>query len=123
MSTVAGNVATTRLEALGLSCHIECLSDALSVDASPCKTGQKARIELLINGLEVRVLPGSPLTSPKCFTSHQFGRPPGVTADAELRTSENKTPATRSTAFLCESETVWVYTFSVVSRTASVLAG
>ena len=39
-----------------------------------------------ISGLEVRVLPGSPVTSSKCFSSHQFGRPPGVTADAELRT-------------------------------------
>ena len=28
--------------------------------------------------------------------------------------STSKTPATRSTAFLCESETVWVYKFNVV---------
>jgi len=75
---------------------------------------------LLINGLQVRVLPGSPLISPNYFYFHQFGRPPGVAAGAELSPTEsktpNKTPATRSTAFLCESETVWVYTLSVVSR-------
>jgi hypothetical protein len=40
--------------------------------------------------------PGSPLTSPKRFTFHRFDRPPGVAADSELRTSENKTLATRS---------------------------
>src|SRR5215467_11907009 len=69
-----------------------------------------------ISGLEVRVLPGSPLTSPNHFTSDQFGRPGGTVSAPGLRKFEKRTPATRSTAFLCESETVWVYTFSVVSR-------
>jgi DNA-binding transcriptional MerR regulator len=42
--------------------------------------------------------------------------PRGTAVAAELRTSENKTPATRSTASLCESGTEWVYVFSVVSK-------
>src|SRR5262249_56710777 len=50
----------------------------------------------------------------------KFRRLSGLAADAELiptkQTPPNKAPATRSTAPLCESETVWVYTFSVVSR-------
>src|SRR5215472_8380608 len=77
---------------------------------------QRHSISGVNSGLEVRVLPGSPLTSPNYFTSHQFGRPDGIAFASGLRKFEKRTPATRSTAFLCESETVWVYTFSVVSR-------
>jgi hypothetical protein len=44
-----------------------------------------------ISGLEVRVRRFT-----KRFTFHRFGRPPGVAADSELRTSENKTLATSS---------------------------
>ncbi len=57
------------------------------------------------SGLQVRVLPGSPLFSPNYFCFYQFNRHRGIASASELRTSENKTPATRSTAFLCESGT------------------
>jgi hypothetical protein len=66
---------------------------------------------LLINGLQVRVLPGSPSISPNRLCFHQFNRPRGTASASELRTSENKTPPTRSTACLCEAGMVWVYTF------------
>jgi hypothetical protein len=82
-------------------------------DARKCLKNQLHSISGCNNGLQVRVLPGSPLISPNHFCCYQFGRPPGVAAGAELSPTEsktpNKTPATRSTAFLCESETVWVY--------------
>jgi hypothetical protein len=85
-------------------------------DAAKRLTNQHAVVSGEINGLEVRVLPGSPKTSPKYFPYISLTVRAEAAAAAELRTSENKTPATRSTASLCESETVWVYTLSVVSR-------
>src|SRR5271166_778133 len=60
--TVADNVATTGLEAVGLSCHWHDLSFVVSSSTTPRKMRQNWRIELLINGLQVRVLPGSPLS-------------------------------------------------------------
>jgi len=36
-------------------------------------------------------------------------------APAEPKTSENKTPPTHSTAFLCDSGTLWIHVFRVVS--------
>jgi hypothetical protein len=73
---------------------------------------------LLISGLQVRVLPGSPFISPNHFYFHQFSRPRGIASVPELRTSENKTPATRSTAIFCESGIAWVYVLNVVSKSA-----
>jgi hypothetical protein len=109
------NVADT---VVALSCQNFCISDVFSVGATPHQTVQKQRIELLINGLEVRVLPGSPLISPNQFDFYWFGRPRGIASNAEMRTSENKTPPRRSTAFLYDSETLWIHVLRVVSRFA-----
>jgi hypothetical protein len=57
----SGLCSDYRLEGLGLRWLSGELIHVFSVSAIECKTVQNARIELLISGLQVRVLPGSPL--------------------------------------------------------------
>jgi hypothetical protein len=59
--TLADIVAGTRLDGLVYTSFNALLSYFFSVDAIQSKTVQNAGIELLIRGLQVRVLPGSPI--------------------------------------------------------------
>jgi len=61
-------------------------------DARKCLKNQLHSISGFNSGLQVRVLPGSPLISPNRFTFHQFSRLPGVAAVAEWSATESKTP-------------------------------
>ena len=71
---------------------------------------------LLISGLEVRVLRGSPLILRKQKQHNQLTLPDSFESGLKLGTSGNKTPATRSTARRCESGIACMYVLSVVSR-------
>ena len=73
---------------------------------------------VLINGLEVRVLPGSPKISPNLFYFHQFNRPRGT---CRGRGVENIWEQNSRQSLYCiplRVETVWVASYLRASTNA-----